>query len=265
MNAPSASMRVLGSRDVSGVLAVDDVGGLLDQLRPLPARTDPLLVVAPETDASRARHTLSLARAGAPGATGVVHASSLPPLARRGLVEVLGSMSAGLSAGQLLVAAEAVEGAMVAGAVLASVTRLAAPAPHMSQHLASWWPTTRFVVLTHPAAQIVRTSPGWAERLRLAVDDAPLHFAATAADATSQIAVDEIAQRLTGRAATVVATPDESRSRWGTPRFAEFSAVPQDVSALVTAALEAARPCRSCGAPVAWPACRFCHAARGDR
>src|SRR6478609_1111098 len=121
MTAPPASMRLLGSRDVTGVVQVHDVAGLLDQLRPVPARIEPLLVVASRSQAAAASHTLSLARAGAPGATGVVHGSTLPPLARRGLVELLATWSTNLTASQLLVVCEAIERAMVAGAVLTSV------------------------------------------------------------------------------------------------------------------------------------------------
>jgi hypothetical protein len=254
-------MRVLGSRDVCGVLDVEDVDSLLDQLRPAPARVDPLLLVVPATVASRARRTLSMARAGAPGTTGVVHASSLPPLARRGLVDIVAALPGQLSAGQLLVACEAVERSMIAGAVLGSLAKLAAPPPRMAQHLASWWPPTRFVVLTHPRPQVVRAVAGL-EQLRLPAPTGPLHFAATASDVASHVVVEQLAVRLTGHGATVVETPSDSRERWGTMRFAEFSAVPQDVSGLVAAALLATEACRSCGAPVAWDSCRLCNSRR---
>lgn len=256
-----AQMRVLGSRDVAGVLDVDDVDTLLGQLRPLPARTDPLLVVAPADVAARARRTLSMARAGAPGATGVVHASSLPPLARRGLVDLVTSLPGPLTAGELLVACEAIERTMVAGAVVGSLAKLASPAPRMAQHLAAWWPANRFVVLTHPAPRIARVERDLS-RLPLPPLPGPVHFATTAADVAYHVVVEQLAVRLTGHGATVVDAPEGSRERWGTTRFAEFCAVPQDVSGLVETALAAADPCRSCGAPVVWPSCRFCHALR---
>ena len=261
MTTTSARMRVLGSRDVSGVLDVEDVDALLEQLRPAPARTDPLLVVAPADVAERARRTLSMARAGAPGATGVVHATGLPPLARRGLVDILASLPGSLSAGELLVACEALERSMVAGAVLGSLAKLASPAPRMAQHVAAWWPANRFVVLTHPEPQITRVE-GDLSQVRLPLMSGPLHFAATASDVAYHVVVERLAVRLTGHGATIVEAPEGSRERWGTARFAEFCAVPQDVTYLVDTALAAADPCRSCGAPVAWPSCRFCHARR---
>ncbi|MGN6301118.1 MAG: hypothetical protein ACTHN8_08510 [Angustibacter sp.] len=262
MTTTTGRLRVLGSRDVDGALDVDDVDSLVTQLRPGAARTDPLLVVAPSAHAARARRTLSLARAGAPGATGVVHASSLPPLARALLVDLVSALPSSFTAGQLLVACEAIERSTVAGAVLGSLTRLAQPAPRMTQHLASWWPPNRFVVLTHPQPQIVRAATGL-EQLRLPAPDVPLVFRSTASDVASHVVVEQLAVRLTGRGAAVVEAPAESRERWGTDRFAEFCAVPQDVGDIVRAALAAATPCRSCGAPVVWASCRFCHSRCG--
>jgi hypothetical protein len=145
-------LRVLGSRVVDGALAVDDLDALVTQLRPAAARTEPLLVVAPGSQAARARRTLSLARAGAPGATGVVHASSLPPLARGVLLELVSALPSSFTAGQLLVACEAIERSTVTGAVLGSLTRLARPAPRMAQHLASWWPLVVFVLVMFAVA-----------------------------------------------------------------------------------------------------------------
>lgn len=261
MSTTSAQMRVLGSRDVAGVLDVEDVDALLDQLRPLAARTDPMLVVAPAEVAGRARRTLSMARAGAPGATGVVHATTLPPLARRGLVDIVASLPGALRAGDLLVACEAVESAMVAGAVLGSLAKLASPAPRMAQHVAAWWPSQRFVVLTHPQPQVVRVEQDLS-RVPLPAQAGSVHFAATASDVAYHVVVEQLALRLTGHGATIVETPAGSRERWGTARFAEFCAVPQDVGRIVDAALAAADACRSCGAPVVWDSCRFCHARR---
>ncbi|KQX65963.1 hypothetical protein [Angustibacter sp. Root456] len=255
-------LRVLGSRDVDGALDVEDVDTLLTRLRPGAARTDPLLVVAPAAQAERARRTLSLARAGAPGATGVVHASTLPPLARAALLEAVSELPSSFSAGQLLVACEAIERATIAGAVLGSLTRLAQPAPRMAQHLASWWPPNRFIVLTHPHPQIVRGATGL-EQLHLPPTGAPLAFRSTTSDVASHVVVEQLAVRLTGRGTSVVEAPEESRERWGTVRFSEFCAVPLDVSGIVHDALAAATPCRSCGAPVVWPSCRFCHSRGG--
>jgi hypothetical protein len=262
MTAPPASMRLLGSREVNGVLDVHDVASLVDGLRPLAARGEPLLVVAPAAHAARARHTLSLARAGAPGATGVVHGSSLPPLARRGLVEVLASLSGTLSSGELLVVCEALERTMVAGAAVTSVARLADPAPSMLLHLRSWWPASRFVVLTHPAPQVVAVRGGRTDALRLPETQVAVHFACAGPDGAMRALVDQLALRMTGVGPTVVEAPEDSPARWGTTRFAEFSAVPRDLSVLVRTALDAADECPSCGAPVAWSACRFCHARR---
>lgn len=260
MTTPPGRVRLLGSREVGGVVAVDDVASLVDRLRPHTAREDTLLVVASTDEADTARHTLSLARAGAPGAAGVVHASSLPPLGRRGLVEVLGSMSGSFTAGQLLVVCEALERAMTAGAVLRSVTRLADPGPSMTQHVRSWWPTGRFVVLTHPHRTVTSVSGLDTSGVRLPAVDAPVYFARTIGDDVAAAVVDELATRLTGAPATVVEAPAESQRRWGTRRYCEFSALPQDLTVLVRTALDAATTCRSCGAPVVWPSCRFCHA-----
>lgn len=262
MTRTTGRLHVLGSRDVDGTLAVDDLDALVSQLRPAAARTEPLLVVAPSPQADRARRTLSLARAGAPGATGVVHASSLPPLARGVLLELVSALPSSFTAGQLLVACEAIERSTVTGAVLGSLTRLAHPAPRMTQHLASWWPPGRFVVLTHPQPQIVRAATGL-EQVRLPPTTAPLSFWSTASDVASHVVVEQLAVRLTGRGTQVVEAPEESRERWGTDRFAEFCAVPHDVRGIVTDALAAADRCRSCGAPVVWPSCRFCHSRRG--
>ncbi len=261
MTTSKGRVRLLGSREVGGVVEVDDVASLVDRLRPHAAREDALLVVAPADEADTVRHTLSLARAGAPGATGVVHATSLPPLGRRGLVEVLGSMSGSFSAGQLLVVCEALERTMTAGAVLGSVTRLADPGPSMAQHVRSWLPSGRFVVLTHPHRSVTTLTGLDTAGVRLPELDVPVYFARTGDDAATAAAADELAQRLTGAPATVVEAPAESRRRWGTRRYTEFSALPQDITVLVRTALDAAAACRSCGAPVAWTSCRFCHAA----
>jgi hypothetical protein len=67
MTAPQPGMRLLGSASVGGTLAVDDVGGLVDHLRPLASRAEPLLLITAVGDAATAARTLSLARAGAPG------------------------------------------------------------------------------------------------------------------------------------------------------------------------------------------------------
>lgn len=261
MTAAPEGIRLLGSRVVGGVLDVDDVAGLVAQLRPQCAREDALLLVAPAAAAADVRNTLSLARAGAPGSNGVVHASSLPPLARRGLVEVLGSMSGSFSAGQLLLVCEALERTMTAGAALTSVARLEEPSPTMAQHVRSWWPSTRFVVVTHPRRQVVPVGGDGTCAVRLPEANVPVFFARTPGDEATAAVVDDLAQRLTGGPATVVEAPVESRRRWATRHFTEFSAVPQDLSVLVRTALGAATECRSCGAPVAWASCRFCHAA----
>ncbi len=261
MAAAPGRVRLLGSREVAGVVDVDDVAGLVDRLRPHGAREDALLVVASASEAPAVRRTLSLARAGAPGSNGVVHASALPPLARRGLVEVLASMSGSFSAGQLLLVCEALERTMTAGAVVTSVARLGDPAPTMAQHVRSWWPSSRFVVLTHPHRQIVPVEGVDTSGVRLPEVDVPVYFACTAGDDVTAAVVEDLAQRLTGGPATVVEAPEESRRRWATRRFTEFSAVPQDLSVLVRTALDTATVCRSCGAPVAWTSCRFCHAA----
>ena len=262
MTAPPASMRLLGSRDVSGVVEVHDVEGLVDLLRPLPARIEPLLVVAAQSQVAAARHTLSLARAGAPGATGVVHGSSLPPLARRGLVELLASWSQTLNASQLLVLCEAIERVMVAGVALTSVARLSDPGPSMAQHVRSWWPASRFVALTQPTSRVVTVGGDYLESLRLPGSGVPLHFAATAGDPVTETVVRGLAELLTGHAPTVVDAPPDSAARWGTTGFIEFCAVPQDLSPLVRTALDSAQECRSCGAALAWDQCRFCHARR---
>ncbi|GAB3591168.1 hypothetical protein GCM10027446_08190 [Angustibacter peucedani] len=261
MTTAQGRVRLLGSREVGGVIGVDDVAGLVDQLRPHAAREDALLVVAAAAEADAVRHTLSLARAGAPGATGVVHASTLPPLARRGLVEVLGSMQGSFTAGQLLVVCEALERTMTAGAAVTSVARLADPGPSMAQHVQSWWPSSRFVVLTHPHRVIVPVTGVDTAAVRLPEVDVPMHFACTGGDDATAAVVDDLARRLTGQPATVVEAPAESRARWASRHFTEFSALPQDLSVLVRTALDAATECRSCGAPVAWTSCRFCHAA----
>lgn len=267
--AGAATMRLLGSHPVSGAAAVDDVPGLVQQLRPFAARDVPVLAVTAAADAATARRTLSLARAGAPGATALVHGSSLPPLARRGLLEVLGALSCSTSrpmtAGQLLVVCEALERAMIAGAAVSSVARLADPGPSMTQHLASWWPPSRFVVLTHPHPAITRAVGDRPPSLGLPASSVPLHFACTDGDPRTRVVVDRVAEQLTGHPARQVETPEESRRRWGAASFTEFSALPQELSGLVRTALDAADECRSCGAPVVWDACRFCHATRGAR
>ncbi len=255
------SLRLLGSREATGVIGVDDVPTLLDQLRPAAARDEAVLVVASTEQAATARRTVSLARAGAPGALGIVHASSLPPLARRGLVEVLSSLSPTLTAGQLLLVCEALERTMIAGAAVTSVTRLADPAPSMQQHLRSWVPSSRFVVLTHPQPQIALVAPDDTCSVHLPETSVPMFFARTGGDDHTAAAVRHVAERLTGADATVVEAPADSRQRWGTARFTEFSALPQDLTVLTRTALDAATECRSCGAPVAWASCRFCHAA----
>lgn len=261
MTTPPGRVRLLGSREVGGVVAVDDVASLVDRLRPHAAREEALLVVASTDEADTIRHSLSLARAGAPGAAAVVHASCLPPLGRRGLVEVLGSMSGSFTAGQLLVVCEALERTMIAGAALGSVTRLADPGPSMAQHVRSWLPSGRFVVLTHPHRSVATLTSLDTSGVRLPEVDVPVYFARTGGDDPTGAVVDELAQRLAGGPAIVVEAPAESRRRWGTRRFTEFSAVPQDLTVLVRTACDAATECRSCGAPVVWSSCRFCHAA----
>jgi hypothetical protein len=261
MTAPQPGMRLLGSASVGGTLAVDDVGGLVDHLRPLASRAEPLLLITAVGDAATAARTLSLARAGAPGANAVVHASALPPLARRGLIEVLGSLR-GSSAGQLLVVAEAIERTMLAGAVVSSVARLADPGPSMGQHLRSWWPRTTFVVTTHPHPAITSVARGDAGQVPLPWAAAPMYFARAGDDPITGAVADQLAQRLTGGPAGPVDLPPESARRWGAGRFTEFSALPRDLGLLVRTALDAAEECRSCGAPVVWASCRFCRAVR---
>lgn len=262
MTSVQAPMRLLGSGTAHVDVQADDVGALVDHLRPIEGRGQPVLAVTSVAGAATAARTLSLARAGAPGVRGAVHASALPPLARRGLVEVLSSLAQRLPAGDLLVVAEAVERAMVAGAVLSSVTRLADPGPTMPQHLRSWWPGSSFIVVTHPRPAITVLSRGAAAVDALPEVVAPMFFACTGGDATSRAVTEQLAGRLTGMAAVEVATPADSRRRWGTGRFSEFSALPQDLTTLARTALDAADECRSCGVPVVWDVCRFCRAVR---
>src|SRR3954451_13033532 len=191
MTTAPGQVRLLGSREVGGVVGVDEVATLVDQLRPHAAREEPLLVVAAAAEATAVRHTLSLARAGAPGATGVVHASSLPPLARRGLVEVLSSMSGSFSAGELLLVCEALERTMTAGAAVTSVARRADPGPSMSQHVQSWWPSSRFVVLTHPHRVIVPVTGVDTAAVRLPEAAVPVYFASTGGDDATAGVVDD--------------------------------------------------------------------------
>jgi hypothetical protein len=261
MTAPQALMRLLGSSTVHGSVAVDDVGALVDHLRPIGTRSEPLLLVTAASAAATAGRTLSLARAGAPGARATVHASTLPPLARRGLVEILASLRE-YSAGQLLVVAEAFERTMLAGAVVSSVTRLVDPGPSMGQHLRSWWPRSTFVVTTHPHPAITAVVGGDAEQVQLPWAAAPMFFARAGGDPTTCTLTDRLAHRLTGGPAGEVDLPPESAQRWGAGRFTEFSALPRDFGPLIRTALDAARECRSCGAPVVWESCRFCHATR---
>jgi hypothetical protein len=270
-------MRLLGASEVGGELELDAVAELVDLWRPMSARTEPVLALTSAADAGLAEHTLSLARAAAPGATGVVHGSDLPPLARERVVDLLAALAAShdLGAGQLLVVCEAIERTVVAGAVVRSVTRLASPGPSMGQHLRSWWPPSRFVVTTHPHETI--TSVG------RETGDLPLTAAPTAMHGwvtTGDPAAGEIARAalalVTGRApdrtddgveddvlaVVEVDVPAQSRRRWATSRFVEFCALPVDVDVVVRTALASAQECRSCGAPVAWAACRICHARR---
>ncbi|GMA88162.1 hypothetical protein GCM10025868_34120 [Angustibacter aerolatus] len=85
-------MRVLGAPDLRTTLDVGDVDALVERLRPPAARADPFVVVVPAAAAATAARTVSLGRAGAPGAVGVVHASTLPPLA----LDVVGDLLAGM-------------------------------------------------------------------------------------------------------------------------------------------------------------------------
>lgn len=258
-----ASMRLLGSRSVSGIVAVDDLAALVDQLRPAPARSEPVLVVVPSEQGPAARRTLSMARAAAPGAHAVVVETSLPPLARQHLVDTLTALSPRLTSGELLVACELVEANVVAGALVHSVTRLSQPAPSMGQHVRSWLPTTRFVVQTHPTQHVTRldlrnphrylpraSKPGWELRC-------------TDVDPRDATAMRLVAERLTGTPAREAPAPPGSADRWkGT--FCEFVAFPVDGTRELQAALSAARPCRSCGAAVIWPSCRVCGAQQED-
>jgi len=266
MPTAAATMRLLGSSEVDGELAVDDVAGLAARLRPAAARDEPLLVLTSAAGAERARHTVSLARAAAPGSGGVVHGSALPPLARDALVQALAAVSQEssnpLGASQLLVVCEALERAAVAGAVVSSVTRLGHPGPSMVQHLRSWWPGSRFIALTHPYPQVslVRDEQPGDLALTDAVGIGPL-TRTTGDDATGE-AVDALAVSLTGSPATRLEPPTGSRARWGTGRFTEFVALPADLGVLTRTALDAADECRSCSALVSASSCPFCHSRR---
>lgn len=259
----AASMRLLGSRSVSGVVALDDIAALIDQLRPAPARGEPVLVVVPADDGPTARRTLSMARAAAPGAHAVVHETHLPPVARRHLVDTLASLSPRLTAGELLIACELVERDVVAGALLHSVTKLGTPAPTMGQHMRSWLPSSRFVVQTHPEPRVALLdlqSPG---TLGLPETRVGWRMVCTPVDPSDEIAVLLLAQQLTGTAAEEVSPPDGSGDRWKSA-FCEFAAFPADITTLVQRAVADARPCRACGAALVWPQCRVCGAQQGD-
>jgi hypothetical protein len=256
-------MRLLGSRSVSGVVALDDVAALIDQLRPTPARGEPVLVVVPSDDGPTARRTLSMARAAAPGAHAVVHETHLPPVARRHLIDTLASLSPRLTAGELLIACELVERDVVAGALLHSVTKLGTPAPSMSQHVRSWLPSSRFVVQTHPEPHVALLDLQSPDTLELPETRLGWRMVCTPVDPSDETAVLLLAQQLTGAPAEEVPLPDASRARWKST-FCEFAAFPADITALVQRAVADARPCRACGAALVWPQCRVCGAHQGD-
>ncbi len=257
------TMRLLGSRSVSGVVALDDVGTLVDLLRPAPARGEPVLVVVPRDDGPAARRTLSMARAAAPGSHAVVHETSLPPLARGHLVDVLGSLSPRLTAGELLIACELVEASVVAGALLHSVTRLGSPAPSMGQHVRSWLPSSRFLALTQPEPAVTLLDARFPDDVGLPQTRPGWRMTRTPADPGDEAAVLLLAERLTGGPADEVPAPAASQSRWAST-FCEFAAFPTDLVTSVRAAVAEARACRSCGAALVWSRCRVCGAHQGD-
>lgn len=257
------TMRLLGSRSVSGVVAVDDVGTLIEQLRPTPARGEPVLVVVPTDDAPTARHTLSMARAAAPGAHAVVHGTALPPLARRHLVDTLTSLSPRLTSGELLIACELIERDVVAGALVHSVTKLGSPAPTMSQHVRSWLPSSRFLVQTHPAPKVTLLDLQSPDALELPDTRPGWRVVCTPVDPGDEAAVLLIAQQLAGVPADEVPAPESSHDRWKSA-FCEFAAFPADITPAVQHAIADARPCRSCGAALVWPQCRVCGAQQRD-
>lgn len=258
-----ATMRLLGSRAVSGVVAVDDVAALVDHLRPAPARSEPVLVVVPSDQGPVARRTLSMARAAAPGAHAVVVETSLPPLARQHLVDTLTSLSPRLTSGELLIACELVEANVIAGALLHSVTRLSRPAPSMAQHVRSWLPSTRFVVQTHPTQHVSRLDHQDPDSYRPTEPRPGWQMRCSEVDPSDEAAMRLLAEQLTGAPAREAPAPAGSADRWKSA-FCEFVAHPVGGAPGLQAALSTARPCRSCGAAVIWPACRVCGAQQDD-
>ncbi len=219
----------------------------------------------PRRVAARARRTLSLARAGAPGSHrrgARQHPASARPLGAGRPRERAARRR--FSAGQLLVACEAIERSMLAGAVLGSLTRLAAPgAPHE--------PAPRVVVAAEPlrrahppaAADRPRRNAVWS-RVPLPPPPGPVHVRRRPPPTSPATSSSSSWPCASPGTAPPSSTPPTSRADAGAPSASPSSAPCRRTSAgLVQDALAAAVPCRSCGAPVVWPSCRFCHARSG--
>ncbi|WP_380164495.1 hypothetical protein [Jannaschia sp. R86511] len=228
---------------------------LVDVRRPAAAAVqladseDPLVLIGHASTASRLTVLATYVAANQPGrlvAHGVTHHA---PLAAAAALDQAASLAR--DAGHAVSAWRDVLEHTWSAAVLSSVTRLSRPNPTMSQHLRSWWPSSRFVVRQ---GDDPRSVP--AARVDELIADLPRRGLEAFVTAGSD---DEVVRHVVSAVAPTGLRTVEGLAGWpgvyGLSEQLQLALLPADVALHVRAP---AAPCDTCGLHAADPVCPFC-------
>lgn len=222
----------------------------------------PVLVLCPSWDPEMVQ-TLDSLHAALDDPRLLRHATSLPPLGAAALGGIAARLAAFVDNPAVLAAGMShVESGIEIGAVVSSVARLEQVSTSLGNHVASWLPGGRFVVLPgaeEPVRRVRRkdvlTLPevGHGRMAMVAGSEESELFESVKAalDAQGVTAEQPVPMPLSDRAATW----------WGTAHMVEFAFVVRDLAALadeVKAKHDSVQSCTWCGRRSPVGACRWC-------
>jgi len=189
-----------------------------------------------------------------------LHHSRLPPLGASVTAALAAAVASSVAgAGPLAGALPAIEGELIAGAWLASVTGLKQPAPSLGQHARSALPGAAFAARVQPDPAVItlgRDGPAPFERPPRSVE-----LVIAAGEGTDAGWVDDVVVPALGDPPVSEVAPSPGAAAWwGTTKVVEFVAHPAGLEQLAHRTVPADLvACRWCAEPVAaGPPCPFC-------
>ncbi|MGH2749672.1 MAG: hypothetical protein ACRDK3_02170 [Actinomycetota bacterium] len=238
-----------------------DLERLVDTVRSGIAGTGHALAIYPDYAAEPSLARLETVRTALNTASLTSYGTKLPPLAGATLTALASAVTPYIEApGVLIAGLPSLERELLVLAWLGSVARLSHPAPSMTQHLVSMWPTTSFGVSFWPEPA-VKTLGKKDRTVPLPTTFRPTMLAIAARDAGGPTWIEEVISPALGRPPTARFDPTPLGPRWwGTSKLVEAVAYPVDVPVIARRITQSLAPflCRWCGEAIATRHCPFC-------